>query len=154
MKRVMLCIALTGLGLGLSSAVRAHSAQASTPAVQTYKGLEISVASLERTSSAGLSDCPPGVNSQRAMSRPGEGFAIMTVNIKVLPNYEPASLKRPVLTESTGQTYNTAASFVDLWKVPQFSCAFRFRIPDGTGLKSIQIDAVSFDLTSFDAQPR
>ena len=153
-KRVVLCIALTGLGLGLSPFVRAHPTQGLAPAPQTYMGLEISVASLEHASSAALSDCPPRKNTVRAMSKPGEGFAIVTVNVKVLQNYEPAPLKRPVLTDSTSQTYNTAASFVDLWKAPESSCAFPFRIPDGTALKSIQTDALSFDLTSFDAQPR
>ena len=154
MKRVVLCMALTGLGLGLSSFVRAHPTQGLAPAPQTHMGLEISVASLERASSAALSDWPPGTNTVRAMSRPGEGFAIVTVNVTVHQNYEPAPLKRPVLTDSIGQTYNTSASFTDLGKVPESSCAFPFRIPDGTALKSIQIDALSFDLTSFNAQPR
>ena len=154
MKRVALCIALTGLGLSLSSFVRAHPIQGLAPAPQTYMGLEISVASLERASSAALSDYPPGTNTVRAMSKPGEGFAIVTVNVKVLQNYEPAPLRRPVLTDSAGQTYNTAASFVDLGKVPEFSCGFPFRVPDGTALKNIQIDAVSFDLMALDAQPR
>ena len=154
MKRVVLCMALAGLGLGLSSFARAHPAQALLPAPHTNNGLEISVTNLERASSAALSDWPPATNTQRAMSKPGEGFAIVTVNVRVLPNYEPAPLKRPVLTDSAGQTYNTSASFVDLGKVPKFSCAFPFRIPDGTSLKSIQIDAVSFDLMALDAQPR
>ncbi len=152
MRRVVPCVALIGLGLGLSSAVGAHAAQESTPAVQTYKGLEISVAGLERASSAALNDCPAGANSQRAMSRPGEGFAIVTVKMKVLPNFESARLGRPVLTDSAGNLYYTAASFVDVGKVPEFSCAFPFRIPDDTEPRSIQIDEVSFDLTSLDAQ--
>ena len=81
------------------------------------------------------------------MARPGEGFAIVTVRVKVLPTYLPAPLKRPVLTDAEGKTYNTAASFVDLAKDREFSCAFPFRIPEGTRLKSVQIETVSFALT-------
>ena len=112
------------------------------------------VVGVERASSAGLSDCPPGENTQRAMAKPGEGFAIVTVKMKVLPAYKPGPLNRPVLTDAAGKTYNTAVSFVDLQKVPEVSCAFPFRIPDGTKLKSVRIDTVSFDLIRFDAASR
>ena len=162
MKRVPVCVALIGLGVSLFSAARAQTGQgtsraataAGTPAPQTYKGLELSIGGLERASSAGLADCPPGANTVRAMTKPGEEFAIVTVKMKVLTNYQPAPLKRPVLTDTAGKTYNTAASFVDVGKVPEFSCAFPFRVPEGTKVKSVQIDTASFDLTSLDAKPR
>jgi hypothetical protein len=141
-------LALAALSLGLSSATLAQEGRATAPASQTYKGLEISVVALERASSAALSDCPPGANTQRAMARPGEEFAIVTVNVKVLPGYTPTTLKRPLVTDRAGKTYNTAATFVDLGKAPAFSCAFPFRVPELTQLKSLQIDALSFDLGS------
>ena len=55
-------------------------------------------------------------------------------------------LKRPMLTDAAGKTYNTAVSFVDVASVPEFSCAIPFRVPTGTALKSIQIDAASLEL--------
>jgi hypothetical protein len=144
-------LALGAFGLGASSAALAQDARATAPPSQTYKGLEISVVALERASSAALSDCPPGANTQRAMARPGEQFAIVTVNVKVLPSYTPTTtLKRPLVTDRAGKTYNTAATFVDLGKMPVFSCVFPFRVPDHTELKSIQIDALLFDLRSLD----
>jgi hypothetical protein len=47
----------------------------------------MAVVGVERASSAGLTDCPPGANTVRAMSKPGEGFAIVTVRMKVLMVY-------------------------------------------------------------------
>ena len=40
----------------------------------TYKGLEMSVAGVERAPTASLKDCPPGGNTVNATSRPGEEF--------------------------------------------------------------------------------
>jgi len=151
-KRVLACVALAGFSVALSSPVQSQGQ--ATPAPVTHKGLEMAVAGVERAPNAGLTDCPPGANTVRAMSKPGEGFAIVTVRMKVLPGYKPVPLRRPVLTDTAGKTYNTAVSFVDIGKVPEFSCAFPFRIPDGTRLKSVQIDTVSLDLVPFDTTPR
>ena len=41
---------------------------------------------------------------------------------------------------------------VDVGAVPQYSCTFPFRVPDGTRLKSLQIEGVSFDLSSIDGR--
>ena len=123
------------------------------PPPQTYSGLEISISGIERAATAALSDCPAGANAVRAMSRPGEGFAIVTVRVKVLPSFEDVSLGRPMLTNTAGELYYTAAAFVDTGSEPEYSCGFPFRIPDGTALKSIRVgDAISFDLTSLDTQ--
>src|SRR5437667_4800207 len=93
----------------------------------THKGLEMSVASVERAASASLKDCPPGDNRVNAMTRPGEEFAVVTVKFKVLPAFQPNTmLKKPTLTDSAGKTYNTAVSFVDVGSVPEFSCAIPF----------------------------
>jgi hypothetical protein len=114
----------------------------------------MSVGGVERATSAALADCPAGANTQRAMSRPGEGFAIVTVRVKVLPGYRPVPFKRPRVMDRAGNTYRTAASFVDVGKVPEFSCAFPFRVPEGTRLKSLVIDTVTFDLTALDERGR
>ena len=148
--RVVQVCALVGLGLAL--AVLASAAQQSPPP-QTYSGVEISISGIERAANAALSDCPAGANTVRAMSRPGEGFAIVTVSVKVLPDFEDVILGRPVLTDTADETYYTAAAFVDVGSEPEYSCGFPFRVPDGTALKSIRIaDAISFDLTLLDTQ--
>ena len=148
MKRVISLAIATGAVLTVASTVLAQDRPA--PAAQTFKGLEIAVVSLTRVSSAALGDCPPGTNSQRAMSRPGEGFAVVTLKLKVLPDFKPFVPKKPVVTDRAGKTYNTAASFVDVGKTPEYTCGFPFRLPEGTKLKSIQVDGVTFDLTPLD----
>ena len=42
--------------------------------------------------------------------------------------------------------------FVDVGSVPQFSCAIPFRVPSGTALKSLQVDAATLDLTAADSK--
>lgn len=119
----------------------------------TYKGLEMTVANVQRASSASLKDCPPGGNTVNAMTRPGEEFAVVTVNFKVLPSFEATTiLKRPTVTDTSGKTYNTAVSFVDVAKVPEFSCAIPFRVPAGTALKSFQVDTATLDLSAVDTK--
>jgi len=134
-----------GYGLIVAGASVALAQSPTRPV--TFKGLELSVASVERAASASLKDCPPGDNRVNAMTRPGEEFAVVTVKFKVLPAFDKSTmLKKPTLTDSAGKTYNTAVSFVDVGSVPEFSCAIPFRVPTGTELKSIQIDAATFDL--------
>jgi hypothetical protein len=124
-------------------------AQAGKPA--TYKGVEISVAGVERASTASLKDCPPGGNTVNATTRPGEEFAVVKVNFKVLPAFQPNTMmKRPTIVDAAGKTYNTAVSFVDVGSVPEFSCAIPFRVPAGTALKSFQVDTATLDLTAAD----
>jgi hypothetical protein len=122
---------------------------------QTYRGLEITVTSVARAPKASLEDCPPGSNTVNAVTRPGEQFALVTVAFKVSSAFQPspqAAMKRPTVTDTAGKTYNTAAAFVDVGAVPQYSCTFPFRVPDGTRLKSLQIEGVSFDLSSIDGR--
>ena len=123
------------------------AAQSAAGKPVTHKGLEISVAGVERAATASLKDCPPGDNRVNAMTKPGEEFAVVTVKFKVLPAFEKTTmLKKPTLTDSAGKTYNTAVSFVDVSSVPEFSCAIPFRVPTGTALKSVQIDSATLDL--------
>ena len=122
---------------------------AGTPA--TYKGLEISVAGVDRASTASLKDCPPGGNTVNATTRPGEEFAVVKVNFKVLPAFQASTvLKRPSITDTTDKPYNTAATFVDVGSVPEFSCTFPFRVPEGTKLKALRIEGASFDLSALE----
>ena len=152
MRRIVLCVVLIGFGFYSSSTAPARARQGSTPASQIYRGLEINVTGLERASSTTLTDCPPNANVVKGMTRGAEEFAIVTVKMKVLPDYKPAPLKRPVLTDAADKTYNTAASFVDLEKVTEFSCKFPFRVPKDTNVKSLHIETVSFDLTPLPAK--
>ena len=123
------------------------AAQSAAGKPVTFKGLEMSVASVERAASASLKDCPPGDNRVNAMTRPGEEFAVVTVKFKVLPAFDKSTmLKKPTLTDGAGKVYNTAVSFVDVGSVPEFSCSIPFRVPAGTQLKSLQIDAATLDL--------
>jgi hypothetical protein len=128
----------------LTGAVVTLAAQAGAP--KTYKGLEVSVGGVERTNKVGLTDCPPGANTVSSTAKPGEEFAVVTIKMKVLPAYKPAPLPRPTVTDAAGKKYNTAVSFVDVGKVPDFSCAIPFRVPTGTTLKSVQIEALTLDL--------
>ena len=123
------------------------AAQSAAGKPVSHKGLEISVASVERAPTASLKDCPPGDNRVNAMTRPGEEFAVVTLNFKVTPAFDKSTmLKKPTLTDGAGKTYNTAVSFVDVGSVPEFACAIPFRVPTGTALKSIQVDAATIDL--------
>ena len=57
-------------------------------------------------------------------------------------------MKRPTVTAADGKTYNTSVQFVDVGSVPEYSCSFPFRVPEGTTLKSLQIESATFDLAS------
>jgi hypothetical protein len=116
----------------------------------TVPGLDIKVTKVERAANASLKDCPPGSNTVTAVTRPGEQFALVTVAFKVSPAYKPAPMKRPSITDAADKAYNTAATFVDVGSVPEFSCTFPFRVPDGTKLKALRIEGASFDLSKLE----
>jgi len=113
---------------------------------KSYKGLDLSVGSVERTGHVSRTDCPPGANTVSSTAKPGEEFAVVTLKVKVSPSYKPEPIKRPTVTDMSGKVFNTAVSFVDVGKVPEFSCAIPFRVPTGTKLKSVQVETVSLDL--------
>ena len=137
---------LAAWGLGVLLAASPSLGQ-SKPA--NYKGLEITVASVERAATVGLRDCPPGSNTVRGLTKPGEEFAIVNLSFKVTPAFKETIVKKPVLLDASGKTFNTAMSFVDPGSVPQYSCGFAYRVPTGTKLGKIQIDTTTLDLTSF-----
>jgi hypothetical protein len=130
--------------LGAVAASAAIAAQSSIP------GLDIKVAKIERAGSASLRDCPPGTNTVNAVSKPGEQFALVTVAFKVSPAFKPAPMKRPTITDSNDKSYFTPSQFVDVGSVPEFSCTFPFRVPEGTKLKALKIENATFDLTPMD----
>src|SRR5687768_335390 len=115
-----------------------------------YKGLEITVASVERAATVGLRDCPPGSNTIRGLTKPGEEFAIVNLSFKVTPAFKETIVKKPVLLDAGGKTFNTAMSFVDPGSIPEYICGFAYRVPEGTRLGKIQIDTTTIDLKAFD----
>jgi hypothetical protein len=143
MKRILCCASVAVL---LAAIVSAQSPK-------IHKGLEITAASVDRATNVRLTDCPPGANTVGSTTKPDEEFAVVTVKMKVLPEFKPPkgpadAMKRPVLVDAAGKTYNTAVSFVDIGKTPEFSCAFPFRVPAGTAVKSLNIDGALLDLAS------
>jgi hypothetical protein len=132
---------------GVVAVVAAQAGKATT-----VKNLQMTVTSVERTDKASLRDCPPGTNTVNAMARAGEQYSNVTVAFKVLPGFSPAPMKRPSVTADDGKTYNTSVQFVDVGSVPEFSCTFAFRVPQGTKLKGIQIEGATLDLSSVDSK--
>jgi hypothetical protein len=139
---------LAGFSVGVLLAVVA-SGQAAGKA-QPVPGLDATVTKVERAASASLRDCPPGTNTVNAVTRPGEQFALVTVAFKVSSAFKPAPMKRPTVTDSADKKYNTASTFVDVGSVPEYSCTFPFRVPEGTKLKSLQIESTSLDLSALE----
>ena len=137
-------------GLWVLGLVLATTQGFAQPKPANYKGLEISVAGIERASTVGLRDCPPGSNTVRGLTKPGEEFAIVNLAFKVTPAFKEKMVKKPVLLDASGKTFQTAMSFVDPGSVPEYSCGFAYRVPEGTKLGKIQIDTTTLDLTSFE----
>ena len=140
--------AFAGFSCAVLLAVMASGQAASKG--QPLPGLDATVTKVERAASASLRDCPPGSNTVNAVTRPGEQFALVTVAFKVSAAFKAAPMKRPSLTDVADKKYNTAATFVDVGSVPEYSCTFPFRVPEGTKLKSLQLETASLDLSSFE----
>lgn len=116
----------------------------------TYKGFEITPLSVERAINVPLLDCPPGSNSQRGNARGGEEFAVVTFAFKVTPAFKETIVKKPVLTDVSGKTYNTSVAIIDPASVPEYKCSFPFRVPAGTKVASVAIDTATIDLAALD----
>lgn len=114
-----------------------------------FKGLEITATGVERASTVALRDCPPGANTIRGLTKPGEEFAIVTLAFKVTPAFKETIVKKPVLLDASGKAFHTAMSFVDPGSVPEYSCGFAYRVPEGTKVGKIQIDTATIDISSF-----
>jgi hypothetical protein len=115
-----------------------------------YKGLEIVVTGVERAQNVPLLDCPPGSNSQRGNARGGEEFAVVNIAFKVTPAFKETIVKKPTLTDASGKVYNTSVAIIDPGSLPEYKCAFPFRVPAGTKVASVQIDTAALDLASLD----
>jgi len=113
-----------------------------------YKGLEVTPLSIERTQNVPLLDCPPGSNTQRGNARAGEEFAVVTLAFKVTPAFKETVIKRPVLTDVDGKSYNTSVAIIDPGSLPEYKCSFPFRVPAGTKVVSVAIDTVTLDLAA------
>ena len=136
-------------GLLISTALSAALA-AQTGKPQTVNGLQVTVTGVERVEKSGLKDCPPGTNTVNAVQRPGDQLAVVTVSVKVMPDFKPVILKRATVTATDDKVYNTSVQFVDVGSVPEYSCQFTYRVPTGTKLKSLTIESATFDLTALD----
>jgi hypothetical protein len=117
---------------------------------KTVKGVEVSVAGIERTSNLSLADCPAGANIVRGVIRPGDDneFAAVKVDFKTAADFKTGTtLGKPTVQDVDGKTYNTAQSFAEIPASQSFSCTFAFRVPKGTKLKAFVIDTLTIDVS-------
>ena len=138
----------------LASALILSICMAATAAMQTkptnYKGLEVTPLGIERAKNVALIDCPPGTNTVRGNARGEEEFAVVKLAFKVTPAFKETVVKKPVLTDSSGKTYNTSVSIVDPGSRPEYECSFPFRVPMGTKVASVTIDTATINVASLD----
>jgi hypothetical protein len=141
-------IALAFAAAAILSAVALAKAEQTKPA--NYKGIEITATKIERAKNVALIDCPPGTNTVRGNARGNEEFAVVTLSFKVTPAFKEPSLKKPVLTDTAGNTYQTSVAFVDPGSKPDYECAFPFRVPAGTKVASVAVDTASINIAALD----
>ena len=116
----------------------------------SYKGLQVTPLSIERAKNVALIDCPPGNNSVRGNARGEEEFAVVTLAFKVTPAFKETIVKKPVLTDTSGKTYNTSVSIIDPGSLPEYKCAFPFRVPLGTKVASVAIDTATINVAALE----
>ena len=115
-----------------------------------YKGLEITPLGIERAKNVALIDCPPGQNSVRGNARGEEEFAVVKLGFKVTPAFKETIVKKPVLTDTAGKTYQTSVSIIDPGSKPEYECGFPFRVPLGTKVASVAIDTATINVAALD----
>ena len=115
-----------------------------------YKGLEITALTIERAKNVALIDCPPGQNSVRGNARGEEEFAVVKMAFKVTPAFKETIVKKPVLTDTAGKTYQTSVSIIDPGSKPEYECGFPFRVPLGTKVASVSIDTATINVAALD----
>lgn len=116
-----------------------------------YKGLEITPLGVERAKNVALIDCPPGQNTVRGNALDGMEFAVVTLAFKVTPAFDAKTMvKKPVLTDASGKTFQTSVAIIDAGSVPEYKCSFPFRVPAGTKVASVAIDTATIDVASLD----
>ena len=148
MKRTVFVAVLSAAVAAASAVALANADQAGKPT--NYKGLDITVTGIERAMNVSLKDCPPGANSVRGNTKPGEEFIVVNVAFKVTPAYKETMIKKPVLLDGAGKSFNTSVSIIDAGSVPDYTCSFPFRVPDGTKAGKLQIDTATLDLAALD----
>lgn len=116
----------------------------------SYKGLEITALGIERAKNVALIDCPPGQNSVRGNARGEEEFAVVKLAFKVTPAFKETVVKKPVLTDTAGKTYQTSVSIIDPGSKPEYECGFPFRVPLGTKVASVSIDTATINVAALD----
>ena len=115
-----------------------------------YKGLEITPLGIERAKNVALIDCPPGQNSVRGNARGEEEFAVVKLAFKVTPAFKETVVKKPVLTDTAGKTYQTSVSIIDPGSKPEYECGFPFRVPLGTKVASVSIDTATINIAALE----
>ena len=116
-----------------------------------YKGLEVAPLGIERAKNVALIDCPPGQNSVRGNARGEEEFIVVNLGFKVTPAFDAKTIvKKPVLTDASGKTYQTSVSIIDAGSVPEYKCGFPFRVPLGTKVASVAIDTATINIAALD----
>ena len=115
-----------------------------------YKGLEITPLGIERAKNVALIDCPPGQNSVRGNARGEEEFAVVKLAFKVTPAFKESVVKKPILTDTAGKTYQTSVSIIDPGSKPEYECGFPFRVPLGTKVASVSIDTATINVAALD----
>jgi hypothetical protein len=116
-----------------------------------YKGLEVTPLGIERAKNVALIDCPPGNNSVRGNARGEEEFVVVNMAFKVTPAFDAKTIvKKPMLTDTAGKTYNTSVSIIDAGSMPEYKCGFPFRVPLGTKVASVAIDTATINIASLD----
>jgi hypothetical protein len=148
--RVVLVAVVIAAGAAVFAPGRSASFAQGASKPETYKNLQFTVTGIERSSRVSLRDCPPGTNTVNGTTRPGDEFAVVSVTFKVLPNFQPLTLKRPTVTDAGGKDFFTSAQFVDVGTVPEFTCTFPFRVPEGTKLKTFKVETASVDVSALD----
>jgi hypothetical protein len=87
----------------------------------------------------------------RGNARGDEEFAVVTLAFTVTPAFDTKTIvKKPVLTDASGKTYNTSVSIIDAGSVPKYKCSFPFRVPTGTKVASVAIDTATINVSSLD----
>ena len=130
------------------SAVALAKAEQTKPT--NYKGLEITALGIERAKNVALLDCPPGQNSVRGNARGEEEFAVVKLSFKVTPAFKETVVKKPVLTDTSGKTYQTSVSIIDPGSKPAYDGGVPFRVPLGTKIASVAIDTATINVASLD----
>ena len=137
------------IALAIAVCLAAFASAQSKPT--NYKGLEITPVDIERAKNVALVDCPPGKNSVRGNARGEEEFIVVNLAFKVTPAFDQKTIvKKPVLTDASGKTYNTSVSIIDAGSVADYKCGFPFRVPMGTKAASVAIDTATINIASLD----